>query len=330
MDRFRNQVVWITGASAGLGAEMARQFAAEGARLVLSARRSDRLEALVRECDALGGQARALPLDVTNDTDVAAAARSLAAHEGRVDVAIANAGFGVTGAFAKLTTDDWRRQFEVNLMGVVNVARESLGLLGKSGCASVATSAKANRATNNPVDNVTNSASNHSVSHPGSAGADAAIDRSLAANSGDANAPRLPTAKPHTRGRLVLISSVAAFMPGPGVAPYSASKAAVRSLVQSLALELHATGISVTGIYPGFVESEIRQVDNRGQYDAANPDRGPHKLYWPTDRAARVMLRAIYKRKREFVFTAHGKLGAWLGRHIPGLVHFLMKHGRKR
>ena len=310
MASFRDQAVWITGASAGLGAEMARQFAAQGARLVLSARRADRLAEIVLECEALGGSARALPLDVTNDADVAAAARSIAECEGRLDVAIANAGFGVTGAFAKLTTDDWRRQFEVNLMGVVNVARESLALLGQSGSASVS--------------------ANDSEEQVRSGGASAARGKSSDASSDNQVAPHLPTAKPHTRGRLVLISSVAAFMPGPGVAPYSASKAAVRSLVQSLALELLATGISVTGIYPGFVESEIRQVDNDGQYDPDNPDRGPHKLYWPTDRAARVMLRAIHKRKREFVFTAHGQLGAWLGRHAPWLLHALFQRGSQR
>lgn len=267
MPPFTKHTVWITGASAGLGAELARQLAAQGARLVLSARRLDRLEALVAECQALGGEARALALDVTDDAAVEAAAQSIAEVEGALDVAIANAGFGVTGPFASLTTDDWRRQFEVNLMGLVSTARASLPLLA-----------------------------------------------------GD---PSLPKTKPHTRGRLVLIGSVAGTIPGPGVAPYCASKAAVRSLVQSLAAELHATGISVTGIYPGYVESEIRQVDNTGQFHADAPDRGPHKLYWPTDRAARVMLRAIHKRKREFVFTAHGKALDWLGRHMPGLLHLL-------
>lgn len=307
MASFRNQVVWITGASAGLGAEMARQFAAQGARMVLSARRAERLEALVAECAALGGAARALPLDVTDDAAVAAAARSIAEHEGQLDVAIANAGFGVTGAFAELSTDDWRRQFEVNLMGLVSTARASLALLGQSGSPSVA-----------------NRAAKRSGHHPASPGADAGSGHCVDPPSTNAVAPHRPAIKPHTRGRLVLISSVAAFLPGPNVAPYSASKAAVRSLVRSLALELRPTGVSVTGIYPGFVESEIRQVDNHGQYDAANPDRGPHKLYWPTDRAARVMLRAIHKRKREFVFTKHGQFGAWLGRHAPGLVHTLI------
>jgi hypothetical protein len=51
---------------------------------------------------------------------------------------------------------------------------------------------------------------------------------------------------------------------------------------------------------------------------------------WPTERAADVMLRAIYKRKREYVFTAHGKIGAFFGQHMPGLVHVALVRGGAR
>ena len=47
-------------------------------------------------------------------------------------------------------------------------------------------------------------------------------------------------------------------------------------------------------------------------------------LMWPADKAGRVMVRAIEKRKLEYVFTKHGKIGGWLGRFFPGLVHFLV------
>jgi hypothetical protein len=45
---------------------------------------------------------------------------------------------------------------------------------------------------------------------------------------------------------------------------------------------------------------------------------------WPTDRAARVMLNAIERRKREFIFTGHGKVSGYIGRHMPGFVHFVL------
>ena len=305
MPRFQDKTIWITGASAGLGAELARQLADQGARLVLSARRAERLEALVAECLERGGQARALPLDVTDDAAVVAAARSIETVEGALDVAIANAGFGVSGPFTELTTEDWRRQFEVNVMGLVSTARASLPLLAGEGAAQ-----RRSKATESEV-----------ATGPGRDTGE--LSASAAACATGAGPAPLPHAKHGTRGRLVLIGSVAGFLPGPGTAPYSASKAAVRSLARSLALELRPTGVSVTGIYPGFVESEIRQVDNQGRFDAARPDRGPHRLYWPTDRAARVMLRAIHRRKREFTFTAHGRIAGWLGRHMPGLMHWV-------
>jgi short-subunit dehydrogenase len=82
--------------------------------------------------------------------------------------------------------------------------------------------------------------------------------------------------------------------------------------------------VSCTTLHPGFVASEIAQVDNEGAFHPEKVDRRPRALMWPTDRAARVMLDAIARRRREVVFTAHGKAAAWLGRHAPGLLHFAM------
>jgi hypothetical protein len=65
--------------------------------------------------------------------------------------------------------------------------------------------------------------------------------------------------------------------------------------------------------------------------DESKDDPRPKNLMWPADRAAEVMVRAIHARKREYVFTAHGKLGAFLGQHFPGLVHqALVRGGAKR
>lgn len=127
-----------------------------------------------------------------------------------------------------------------------------------------------------------------------------------------------------TKGRIVLIGSVAAFTPAPRVGAYSASKAALRSLGQTLDIELHGTGVSVTIIHPGYVESEIAQVDNAGRHDPARPDKRPKNLMWPADRAARVMAGAIASRKHEFVFTGHGQVGAFVGQHLPGVLRFAM------
>jgi len=134
------------------------------------------------------------------------------------------------------------------------------------------------------------------------------------------------------RGRVVLVGSVAAFVPGPGTVAYAASKAAVRAIGQTLSVELTGTGVTCTTVHPGFVASEIGQVDNQGHFHAEWEDRRPAALMWTAERAAKVCVKAIYKRRREFVFTGHGKFGASMGMHFPGFVSLVMRwvEGRKR
>jgi NAD(P)-dependent dehydrogenase (short-subunit alcohol dehydrogenase family) len=139
-------------------------------------------------------------------------------------------------------------------------------------------------------------------------------------------------ALPHLRerkGRLALIGSIASMMPTPRVGAYAASKYAVRAIGQALAVELHGSGVTCTTIHPGYIESEIAQVDNQGRFDPSREDRRPKNLMWPSDRAARVMVDAIAKRKREYTFTTHGKAGGFAGRHMPGLIHFGLTRGKK-
>jgi len=132
-----------------------------------------------------------------------------------------------------------------------------------------------------------------------------------------------------TKGRLAIIGSVSGTISVAGTGAYSASKYAVRSLAQTLALELHGDGVSVTLVQPGFVKSEIAQVSNEGVHNPNRKDRRPSRLMWETADAARVIVRAIHRRKREFTFTLHGKLAAFLGTHMPGLVHFALSRSGK-
>ena len=127
--RFEDKVVWITGASAGIGRAMALRFAREGAHLALSARREERLTELVAEVEALDRKALAVPCDVTDETTVAEAVARTVDHFGHLDVAIANAGYGATGPTATLDLDIWRRQFDVNVLGVVSTFRHASAFL---------------------------------------------------------------------------------------------------------------------------------------------------------------------------------------------------------
>ena len=124
-----DRVILLTGASSGIGEALAREFAVRRAQLLLLARRTDRLQALAKELDPTGQRVLVQACDVTIDGDNERAVAFAVQRFGRVDIAIANAGFGVAGAFEKLTLDDYRRQFETNVFGVLRTARASLEAL---------------------------------------------------------------------------------------------------------------------------------------------------------------------------------------------------------
>jgi NAD(P)-dependent dehydrogenase (short-subunit alcohol dehydrogenase family) len=127
--RFDGQVVLITGASSGIGAALAREFAREGAYTVLLARRVDRIQALADELNSSGRRSLALAGDVTRNGDMEHAVELAGKEFGRLDVAVANAGFSVAGRLLDLTLDDYRRQMETNVFGVLRTLVAALPAL---------------------------------------------------------------------------------------------------------------------------------------------------------------------------------------------------------
>jgi NADP-dependent 3-hydroxy acid dehydrogenase YdfG len=113
------KVVVITGASSGLGEATARHLAARGATVVLGARRVDRLEALVAEIVAGGGNAFALATDVTDAAQVQALVDAAVERYGRVDVMLNNAGLMPHSPLERRKIDDWNRMIDVNIKGVL-------------------------------------------------------------------------------------------------------------------------------------------------------------------------------------------------------------------
>ena len=126
------KVALITGASAGIGAALARELARDGADLVLAARREDRLRQLAGEIEAAGRTAMVVGCDVTRDGDPERAVAAAVQRYGRLDIAVANAGFGVAGRVEELTLDDFRRQLETNVFGVLRTLYASLPELRKT------------------------------------------------------------------------------------------------------------------------------------------------------------------------------------------------------
>jgi NAD(P)-dependent dehydrogenase (short-subunit alcohol dehydrogenase family) len=131
-NRFIGQVALVTGASSGVGAALAREFAGEGAHTVLMARRSERVQALAAELTSAGQRSLAVSGDVTRDGDVERAVDLARKEFGRLDIAVANAGFLVTGQLADLTLDDYRRQMETNVFGVLRTVFAALPALRES------------------------------------------------------------------------------------------------------------------------------------------------------------------------------------------------------
>jgi NADP-dependent 3-hydroxy acid dehydrogenase YdfG len=186
-------VFLITGASSGIGEATARRAAEAGFRVVLAARRRDRLEALAA---ALGGGERALAVrcDVTEWDDQKAMAEAAIERFGRIDVAFANAGFGAPRGFLESTPEHWKSMVLTNVYGAALTIRATLPALKES------------------------------------------------------------------RGHLLLTSSVAGRRALPG-SLYAATKWAVTAMGEGARLELNDTGVRVTLIEPGMVDTPF--FDNR-------------------------------------------------------------------
>ena len=115
-----DKVVIITGASSGIGEASARLLAAKGAKVVLGARREDRLKQLVEEIRSNGGQAVGQVMDVVNPSDNSAIVEFAKEHFGRVDVIFLNAGLMPSSPLSARKTDEWNQMVDVNIKGVLN------------------------------------------------------------------------------------------------------------------------------------------------------------------------------------------------------------------
>jgi short-subunit dehydrogenase len=244
--------VLITGASSGIGEELAWQLGQAEAKLTLAARRREHLESVAQRIAGTGNARPAVAeCDVTRDGDLERAVAETVRRWGRLDVVFANAGFGVIGALKKLSLEDYRRQFETNVFGVLRTVYGALPEIEK------------------------------------------------------------------TKGNVAIISSVSGWAATPGASPYCMSKFAVRALANSITPELRLAGVKVTLISPGFVVSNIRRVDNRGTLHHGAADPIPAWIQMSTEKAAKKILRAVARGKREEIITLHGKMFVAFERFMP-------------
>ena len=132
--RLKDKVALVTGASSGMGLEIARLFAGEGASVVVVARRKDRLTALVDQITASGGKAVAVAGDVTREEDVRNAVQTAVTTYGRLDIVINNAGLmDRMDPVADLDDDIWNAVIDVNLTGPMRFFRAAIPEMEKAG-----------------------------------------------------------------------------------------------------------------------------------------------------------------------------------------------------
>lgn len=237
----KGPVVVLTGASSGLGAQLAVELGrARHARIGLMARRPEQLEAVAARVREVGGQAMVLPVDVTDAGATAAAVSRVREAIGSIDIAIANAGIGLPMTMPKYDAGLCAKTMRVNYEGATNLF--------------------------------------------------AAV---------------VPKMVEQRSGHVVGVSSVAAFRGLPASGPYSASKAALTTMLESMRLELRPLGIAVTAVHPGFI-----RTDMTAKNDFAMP------FLMELEDAGRLLERKLWSRPREVEFpwqlATLGRLSRWL------------------
>jgi len=225
--RFTDKTVIITGASSGIGAEAARRFAAEGARVVLAARRKEAMEAVAKSMDP--DRRLVIPLDVTDTEGVAGMLERVQTRFGRIDILVNNAGCHARGPAASKETAELTQMVDVNLRAPIALCRMVLPYLERAG-----------------------------------------------------------------GGAIVNVASLAGHVPFAGAAVYCATKFGLRMFSLSLAEELEGSGISVSVVSPGPVDTEFFQ----GQFDDI-ADFAFSSPMSSSEQVARLILACAFDGRRE-------------------------------
>lgn len=260
--RFVDKCVIVTGASSGIGAAAARQFAAEGACVVLVARRKEALNAIARDIGA--DRALVVAADVTDAAAMEAMLERTQAHFGRVDILVNNAGCHARGRLEQRSPDELAQMVDVNLKAPVMLCRLVLPYLRRAG-----------------------------------------------------------------GGAIVNVASLAGRVPSGGAATYSATKFGLRAFSLSLAEELEGSGITVSVVSPGLVDTEFFA----DQLESVTPLAFSQPMSTAEQVAERILACAFDGRRERAVPRLAGCLctaGYLLPRGRRLLRSWLEKRGRAR
>jgi uncharacterized protein len=242
-------VALITGASSGIGLELARVFAAHGHELVLVARRQDRLDELATEIAATGRpRPTVLTADLEQREGAAKIATELAVRSLEPAFVVNNAGFGLSGAAAALSRDEQLGMIDLNVRALTELSLMFVDSLA------------------------------------------------------------------HHRGGILNVASIAAFLPGPGMAVYYATKAYVLSFTEALHHELASRGVRVTALCPGPVPTEFQA---RSQMQLPTAARA---VELPPNRVAQIGYDGLMRGKRVVIAGVGNKIAVSFLRFVPNTL----------
>lgn len=254
-----NRVTVVTGASAGIGWHLARVFARHGHRLLLVARRQDRLRQLAGDIAQSGGAPpRILALDLAQPDAPGRIAARLAELGLEADHVVNNAGFGLIGRAAENDRDRQLEMIDLNVRVLTDLSLRFADSLARH------------------------------------------------------------------KGGILNVASVAGFLPGPNMAVYYATKAYVLSFSEALHREMRRSGVRVTALCPGPVETEFQAVAG------IRPGGPPRLLEMPADRVAEAGYRGLMAGRRLVVPGFMNKVVTVLPRLVPRAWVIEAAHARQK
>ena len=133
MSNLKDRVAIVTGASSGIGEAIALDLAASGVRVALVARRKERLDAVLHAIEAKGGEGLAIACDASSQASAVMAVSSTVDKWGKVDILVNNAGVMYLGSVAGANTEDWRKMFDINVLGLMYFTHAVLPVMKKTG-----------------------------------------------------------------------------------------------------------------------------------------------------------------------------------------------------
>ncbi|MFZ6053420.1 SDR family oxidoreductase [Halocola ammonii] len=259
MDFFQNKVIWITGASSGIGEHLTYELGKSSAKIVISARRAEVLEKVKNAC-TFPQNITVLPLDLSKPETFTTAVEKITSDLGRIDILVNNGGISQRSRAEETPVEIDRKVMEVNFFGNIALTKAVL-----------------------------------------------------------------PTMKRQGSGKIVVTSSLMGKFGFFLRSAYAASKHALHGFYDSLRLEMEDDGISVLLLCPGFIRTDISKnaLDSSGKKTGEMDDNQDSGM--SPDKAAKEIVRAIRKNKKEVLIGKGETFGAYMKRFAPGLFHKILK-----